>query len=261
MTPSLKGRHALVCGASRGIGRAAAVALARRGAQVTALARSADALRELVGELREAGGADPRGLPADLDDHAGLQSAIRELLAEAGDVHIVINNASGPPSGRLLDATPDQFAASLHRHLGASHLLVQACLPGMQRARFGRIVQVLSFSVYEPLENLGVSNLTRAAVASWAKTLARELPPGITINNVLPGFTDTERMTSLFAAASERTGTSADEIRAAWLADVPEGRMARPEETAAAIAFLASEEAAYIRGVSLAVDGGRLHSI
>lgn len=150
---------------------------------------------------------------------------------------------------------------ALGRHLFAAHVLVQQLLPGMREAGYGRIINVLSTSVREPIPNLGVSNLTRAAVASWAKTLSGELPPGVTINNVLPGFTDTERLGSLGEDTASRTGTTLEAVRAGWIAQIPEGRLARPEETAEAIAFLASPAAAYIRGHSIPVDGGRLRSI
>src|SRR5690606_36944419 len=133
--------------------------------------------------------------------------------------------------------------------------------PGMREAGYGRIVNVLSTSVREPIDNLGVSNTIRAAVAGWAKTLSRELPPGVTINNILPGYTDTERLATLASSAGERTGRTADEDRQGWIATVPEGRLGLPEELAAAVAFLASPAAAYVRGVSLPVDGGRLRSI
>ena len=139
--------------------------------------------------------------------------------------------------------------------------MVQKLVPGMLEAGYGRIINVVSTSVREPIPNLGVSNTIRGAVASWAKSLSRELPPGITINNILPGFTDTERLSNLKSAVANRTGKTEEEVHNGWLAQVPEGRLARPEELAAAIAFLASPAAAYIRGVSLPVDGGRLRSI
>jgi len=256
----LDGKHALVCGASKGIGRATARLLAQRGAHVTALARTQDALAELVAEIEGAGGR-AGALSVDLDDASGLGVALDRLLGEAAAPTILINNTGGPPGGPLVEAGVDQMEAALRRHLFAAHLLVQRLLPGMRDAGYGRIVNVLSTSVREPIPNLGVSNLTRAAVASWSKTLSGELPPGVTINNVLPGFTDTERLESLGQATASRLGKTADDVRAGWIATIPEGRLARPEETAEAIAFLASPAAAYIRGHSIPVDGGRLKSI
>jgi len=257
---SLSGRRALVCGASAGIGQAAALALAGCGASVVVLARRADRLEALLPALEAAGAPSARALVADLDDREGLRAKVTALL-ESGPVHVLVNNTGGPPGGPLLKASESELLTALGRHLLASHLLAQLLVPGMEAAGYGRIINVISTSVREPIPNLGVSNTTRGAVASWAKTLSRELPQGVTINNVLPGFTDTERLDGLRAAVAARTGKSLDEAQAAWMAQVPEGRLGRPEELAAAIAFLASPAGAFIRGVSLPVDGGRLRGI
>ncbi|MCA8924766.1 MAG: SDR family oxidoreductase [Planctomycetes bacterium] len=256
----LTGRHALVCGASSGIGRAAAVALAEQGATVTALARRAEALEGLVGELFERG-LQARALVADLEDHDGLRAAVRGLVAEHGAVHVLLNNTGGPPAGPLLEAEGADFERAFKRHVLAAHLLVRELLPGMREAHYGRILNVISTSVREPIPNLGVSNTIRGAMASWAKSLSKELPPGITINSILPGFVDTQRLGSLAAAIAERGGTSAEAVRERWLGMVPEGRLGRPEELGGVIAFLASPAGAYVRGVCLPVDGGRLNSI
>ncbi|MCO4771409.1 MAG: SDR family oxidoreductase [Deltaproteobacteria bacterium] len=257
---SLDRRTALVCGASKGIGRATAQALAAAGAKVLLLARSTDLLEALREEIRASGGrADV--VVADLDDREGLAGMARGLVAAHGPVHILVNNSAGPPGGPLLAATPDALLVAFGRHVLAAHLLVQAFLPGMTEAGYGRVINVISTSVREPIPNLGVSNTIRGAMASWAKSLSRELPPGVTINNVLPGFTDTERLASLGEKRAAREGTSPEDVHRAWLAQVPERRLAQPQETAAAIAFLSSPAAAYIRGVSLPVDGGRLRSI
>jgi 3-oxoacyl-[acyl-carrier protein] reductase len=257
----LHGRHALVCGASAGIGAATAVALAARGASVTVLARRAERLEALVPVLREVGAPAVRVLVADLDRRDALATTIAAHLEAFGPVHIVINNTGGPPAGPLLEAGPEALAVAFGRHVLAAHILAQVCVPGMVAEGYGRIVNIVSTSVYEPLPNLGVSNTIRAAMAGWAKTLANELPPGVTINNVLPGFTDTERLTSLAEGFAERTATAVDSVWSAWLSLVPEGRLGRAEETAAAAAFLCSPAAAYIRGASLPVDGGRIGCI
>lgn len=257
----LRGRHALVCGGSAGIGRAAALELAGLGAEVTVLARSADRLAAVVAELGERGAPAARSAVADLDDRAGLGRALDALLAAHGPVHVVVNNTGGPPGGRLLDAPEEAVVAAIGRHLLAAHLVVQRTLPGMRAAGYGRFVQILSTSVREPIEHLGVSNLTRAAVASWAKTLSRELPSGVTINNVLPGYTDTERLGALAEATAARTGREPGAVREAWVETIPEGRLGRPEEIGAVVAFLASPAGGYVRGASIPVDGGRLRSI
>jgi 3-oxoacyl-[acyl-carrier protein] reductase len=143
----------------------------------------------------------------------------------------------------------------------AAHTFLQCCLPGMRATGYGRIVNVVSTSVYEPIEGLGVSNTTRAAMAGWAKSVSRELPPGVTINNVLPGFTDTERLAELKAAMARSRGVDEAEVEHGWLAQIPEGRLADPAELGGLIAFLASPAAAYLRGQSIALDGGRMRSI
>lgn len=254
----LNGKTALVCGASAGIGRATATTLAAQGARIVALARSEGKLAALIDTLP---GEGHRALVADLDDRDALAQKIADLLAQVGAVQILVNNTGGPPPGPILQATADDFMVALGRHLLASHLLVQRLLPGMVDSGYGRIINVISTSIREPIPGLGVSNTTRGAVASWAKSLANELPPGVTINNVLPGFTDTERLDGLRAFLAAKSGRSLDEVQAGWMARVPEGRLIRPEETAATIAFLASPAAGGIRGASLAVDGGRMRSI
>lgn len=261
MSTGLHGRHALVCGASRGIGRAAAIALARAGARITGLARSGPELAALCEELRAEGADDPAWIFGDLDDLPRTLEEIELLIARRGDVHVLVNNTGGPAPGRLLDAESPELASAFARHVVASHEITRRVLPGMTDAGFGRIVNVVSISVREPLPNLGVSNVVRAAMASWSKTMALELPPGITINCVLPGYTATERLSALAERAAAAQGKSADDVVAAWAATVPEGRVGLPEETAAAIAFLCSPQASYIRGVTLAVDGGRLRSL
>ena len=252
----LSGRTALVCGASAGIGRATALTLAAHGATVIALARRRDRLNALVGELQAAGSAQASHIVADLDDTDGLKAAVSDCGAE-----ILINNTGGPPAGKLIEANPADLVHAFRRHVLGAQTLLQAVLPAMEQAGYGRIINVLSTSVREPIPNLGVSNTIRGAMASWAKTVSKELPPGVTINNVLPGFTDTERLGNLKTAVAGRTGQTEEQVMAGWLGRVPEGRLGRPEELASAIAFLVSPAGAYIRGQSLAVDGGRLNAI
>ena len=255
----LRGRHALVCGASKGIGRATALALATMGAEVTVLARNEAALKQVVEEI-EAQDEVAHLCVADLDQQDQLGAAIDQIVAER-PVHIVINNTGGPASGPLVAAEASALTQAFQRHVLSAHAIMQRTLPGMKEAGYGRFINVLSTSVREPIPNLGVSNIIRGAMASWAKSLSRELPGGITINNVLPGYTDTDRLSTLAQAVGDRTGKTADQVRAGWIDLTPEGRLGRPEELAAAITFLASPHASFVRGVSLPVDGGRLKSI
>lgn len=261
MGSELAGRHALVTGASAGIGRAAALALAARGCAVTVLARDAAKLSALVGELLAAGAPAAFALAADLEDREALKPIAEAHLAAHGTIHILVNNAGGPPSGPILDAEEADFVKAFGRLLMAPHLLVKLCLPGMAAAGYGRIINVISTSVREPLPNLGVSNTIRGATAAWAKTLAKELPPGITINNVLPGATATERLDAIERTQAAKTGRSVEDVKADMVRAIPEGRVADPGETAALIAFLAGPDAAYVRGQSIAVDGGRMNAI
>lgn len=258
---ALAGRHAIVCGASAGIGRSTALALASAGAELTLISRSADKLATLSNECIEAGAPAAHVIPIDLEDARSIDGLIPRHIGEFGPIHILVNNAAGPPSGSLLDATEDDFLKPLRRHLFASQRMVRHCLPSMEASGYGRIVNIISTSVREPIANLGVSNTIRGAMAGWSKTLATELPPSVSINNILPGFTNTGRLESLANQISEARGTTPDDVRATWLAGVPAERLIDPSETAAAIAFLCTEAGGAIRGVSLAVDGGRMRSI
>ncbi|KRG70619.1 SDR family oxidoreductase [Pseudoxanthomonas dokdonensis] len=262
MDLDLTGKHALVCGGSVGIGRAAAIELALLGADVTVLARHEAALREVADALPRPGDAQRHGwLVADGNDIAALRQQVAALAAQR-PLQILVNNSGGPPGGRAIDADASQYLAAFQQHLLANQSLAQCVVPGMQAAGWGRIINVVSTSVKEPIANLGVSNSIRGAVASWAKTLSRELGgDGITVNNVLPGYTLTRRLQQILDDRVASSGDSADQVSARMLASVPAGRFADAREVAAAIAFLASPAAAYINGVSLAVDGGRMQSI
>ena len=261
MDLNLSGKHALVCGASEGIGRAAAYELALLGADVTVLARRADALQKVADALPRSGVQQHGWIAADVSKGDDLRIQI-EALAAAKPVHILINNTGGPPGGPAQSAEVAAFLDAFNKHLVANHILVQAVVSGMQAANWGRIVNVISTSVKEPIAGLGVSNTVRGAVASWAKTLSRELAPhGITVNNVLPGYTETARIEQIVHDRARAQDKSEDAVIAAMRATVPAGRFAKPEETGGVIAFLCSPAAAYVNGVSLAVDGGRMNSI
>jgi 3-oxoacyl-[acyl-carrier protein] reductase len=261
MDLNLTGRHALVCGASEGIGRATAHELALLGADVTVLARRADALQAVVESLPRDGTQRHGLIAADMSDTDALRAQVETLVARA-PAHILVNNTGGPASGAAHSADAEAFLDAFRRHLIAGQTLVQALLPGMRAAHWGRIVNVVSTSVREPIAGLGVSNTIRAAVAGWAKTLSRELAAdGITVNNVLPGYTETGRVEQIVRDRAQAQGKSEEQVIAAMRASVPAGRFAKPEETGGVIAFLCSPAAAYVNGVSLAVDGGRMASI
>ena len=255
----LQGLNAIVCGSSQGIGRACAVELARRGATVGLLARDGGALENVRRELAGNGHAV---LVADFSNPEAVREAAARHVEARGIVHILINNTGGPPGGPIIDATPQMFLAAFTSHLLCNHLLVQTVAPGMRQARYGRIINVISTSVKQPIAGLGVSNTIRGAVASWAKTLSAELGPhGITVNNILPGFTRTGRLDVVIASRAKAAGRSMDEVAHALEAEVPAGRFGSPEELAAVAGFLASPAAAYVNGVSMPVDGGRTTAI
>lgn len=262
MNLDLSNKHAVVCGSTKGIGHACAIELAALGASVTLLARDEAALNQVEASLPRVGPATHGHAVADLSNPAAARAAIDNVLRSRGDVHILVNNTGGPPSGPLLAATAESLTAAFNSLLLSAHALTQAVAPGMKQSRYGRVINIASTSIKEPIPGLGLSNSVRAAVANWAKTLASELGPhGVTVNNVLPGFIDTDRLGQLFSARASREGRDADAIRADAIAKVPAGRLGLADEIAAAVAFLASPAAAYINGINLPVDGGRLSSL
>ncbi|MAZ28797.1 MAG: short-chain dehydrogenase [Cytophagaceae bacterium] len=262
MDLGLKGKNALVCGSTAGIGKATALLMAKEGANVILLARNENKLKATLAELDTDTGQMHAMLAADFDNPQYVNAVVTEFLKKNGPVHILVNNSGGPAGGPILQADVSEFETALTRHLKCNHLLAQAIIPGMKEANYGRIINIISTSVKEPIPGLGVSNTTRWAVASWAKTLSNEVAEsGITVNNVLPGATATARLSSLIEARAKKGGHSITEEENSWKNAIPMGRFANPGETANAIVFLASEPASYINGVSLAVDGGRLNSM
>jgi 3-oxoacyl-[acyl-carrier protein] reductase len=258
MEAPLLHQNALVCGSTQGIGKATALRLAQLGARVTLLARDPVKLASTVKELDAMHGQAHATLCVDMSDTTALEQVITGHVASHGPLHILVNNTGGPPPGLAHEADVTAFERAFRLHLLAYQTLVRALVPGMKAATHGRIINVISTSVKQPLPNLGVSNTIRGAVAQWSKTLASELGPyGITVNNVLPGATSTERLTAIIRNKSAKTGASEEAVTHEMLAEIPLRRFAQPEEIAAAICFLAGPDGAYINGINLPVDGGR----
>lgn len=253
----LTNKVALVCGASQGIGKACVNLFAKQGCRVIALARSKDKLEQIISELEPPALGQHSYIVADLSDKKSFLDVIEEKVKN-DSIDILINNSAGPLGGPIESAEDIDFIATFHQHMIANHLLAKAILPAMKKKGYGRIINIISTSVKIPIANLGVSNTIRAAVAAWAKTLSLEVAKdGITVNNILPGFTETSRLKNLIEKEAAKTGKSYSEISAIWQKNVPANRFAQPEEIAAAILFLASPAASYINGVALPVDGGR----
>lgn len=259
MNLDLSGRNAVVCGSTQGLGLASAIELALLGANVTLLARNEEKLIEATAKLDHSRGQQHQYLVADFADVNQVIAAANLFVEGGKPAHILVNNTGGPPGGTALNATLPDFIQAFNSHLLNNHALVKALVPGMKDAGFGRIVNIISTSVKVPIPGLAVSNTIRAAVANWAKTLSVELAPfGITVNNVLPGFTKTVRADYVVKKKAADTGKSEEEVLSHLLAEIPAGRMGMPEEFGAAVAFLCSPAAAYINGINLPVDGGRL---
>lgn len=258
MNIDLTGKRALVCGSSQGIGRAAAIQLAASGASVVLIARNEESLRKVLRDMPATKKQNHNFIVADFSYPEELQKKLHNFTSENPPVHILINNTGGPKAGEAISADTSEFIQAFSNHLICSQILVQAVVEGMKKEKYGRIINIISTSVKQPIKGLGVSNTIRGAVASWSKTIAGELAQfGITVNNVLPGATKTERLFSLFENKSKSTGKSIEEVEKDWIKEIPAMRFAEPEELAYAITFLASPNAAYINGVSLPVDGGR----
>ncbi len=259
---SLSGKRALVCGASRGIGKACALEFARLGASVTLLSRNQNELAATRHLLSRTPEQQHEILVADSAEPESLNAAVKQELDKRGPYQILLNNTGGPKAGPALLASSEEFVAAFYQHLVSGQVLVQTIVPGMKAAGYGRIINIVSTSVKQPIPDLGVSNTIRGAVSSWAKTLAEELGPfGITVNCILPGFIETERLAELIRVKANTRKCDEQQIRAEMLAQIPLGRFGKPEEIANVVGFLASPQAAYVTGVNLPVDGGRTKSL
>ncbi len=260
---TLNGKNALIGGGSDGIGLASAQALARTGANITLVARNEERLQTALATLDISQNQQHDFLVLDFAQPAQVENDLSAYLGKNNPTfHILVNNSGGPAAGAAHTAALDAFAAAFAQHLLSAQVLLKALLPNMRASGYGRIINIISTSVKQPLPNLGVSNTIRGAVASWAKTLSLELAAdGITVNNVLPGATNTARLQTLIEQKSKKTGASIESVTEEMLAEIPARRFAEPQEIAAAVAFLASPAAAYINGINLPVDGGRTRSL
>ncbi|TVR82340.1 MAG: SDR family oxidoreductase [Chitinophagaceae bacterium] len=260
MIIKLKGKFALVGGGSKGIGLATAQALAEAGASVTILARNSDDLEIACKNLPKVhDGQTHFWISADSSAPDTFIEKVKNFSAEK-KIHfdILVNNTGGPPGGPITDASAESFLEAYNNHLICNHLLVQTYLEGMKKAAYGRIINIISTSVKQPLPNLGVSNTTRAAVAAWAKTLANETAMhGITVNNVLPGATETDRLTSIILNKSKKENKTTVQVAEAMKSGIPMKRFGKAQEVASLVCFLASQQASYITGTTTPVDGGR----
>jgi 3-oxoacyl-[acyl-carrier protein] reductase len=262
MNINLKNKTAVVCGSTKGIGKAIALELASLGANITLFSRDRAAMKTVLSELNTTKDQKHEMISADFRFPDQVGKVIKEFADTHSSVHILVNNSGGPAPGLAIDADPTEFLNAFSQHLICNQHIVQALVPGMKKAKYGRIINVISTSVRAPIPGLGVSNTTRGAVASWAKTLSTELGQfGITVNNVLPGLTETGRLMSLIKSRAESKGISPDAMSAEMKKTIPVGRFADPSETAALAGFLASPSAAFISGESIRVDGGATPSI
>ncbi len=262
MNLDLSNKNALVAGSSQGIGFATAMELANLGANVTLVARNEERLTKALNQLPNNGQQKHNILVADFNEPELLRAKLERFLDSNTNFHILVNNSGGPPGGPIVKAALEEFHIAFQRHLACNHILATALLDGMKAFGYGRIINIISTSVKQPLNGLGVSNTIRGAVASWAKTLANEVGQfGITVNNVLPGATKTVRLSSIIENKAGKLDKSIGDVEHAMKSIIPAKRFAQPEEIANAIAFLASPSASYINGINLPVDGGRTASL
>jgi 3-oxoacyl-[acyl-carrier protein] reductase len=261
MNLSLIGKTALVSGSSKGIGKAIAIELATLGASCVLLARSEESLHQTVSALPKSGDQSHEYHVVDFNDTASLKRLVEKITA-GKDIDILINNTGGPAAGLIIDAEADAFENAFKQHLVCNHILTQHVVPGMKKNGFGRIINIISTSVRIPLNNLGVSNTIRAAVASWSKSMSNELAVfGITVNSLLPGFIATSRLDAVAAHFASQENIEKADMEEKMKLSVPAKRFGLPAEIAAVAAFLASPAASYVNGVSIPVDGGRTGTI
>lgn len=262
MDLGLKGRVAIVCASSKGLGRAIAEELAAEGASVVMCARGESDLKSAAQEIRNKTGSPVLDVVADVSEPADREKLIAAANQKFGKIDVLVMNSGGPPSGPFESFTPEMWDAATRLLLTSAVELTRAVLPEMKERRWGRLLNVTSIAAKQPVQGLMLSNSLRAAVHGFARTLANEVASfGVTVNNILPGYTRTDRIVSLAKQASEKRGTPIEESYRAWEAEIPMGRLGEPREFAALAAFLVSERASYITGSSIAVDGGWIRSL
>lgn len=257
MDLGLKGRVAIVAAASSGLGRAVARELAREGARVAICARTAADVERAGAEIREETGSEVLAHALDVRDAEGVGKFVAAVEERFGKVEICVANSGGPPSKLFADTKPEDWRSAVDLLLMSAVFFARETLPRMAKNRWGRFITITSYAVKQPVDGLLLSNSIRAAVTGLARTLANEYAAqGITVNNVCPGYTGTERLGELAETISARTGTTPEEVFAGWKRQIPGGRIGTPEEFAAVVTFLASERASYVNGTSIAIDGG-----
>jgi len=262
MDLGLKGRVAIVGGSSRGLGYAVAHELAAAGCNVVICARDAVAVADAAARIKAETGVHVVGVPANLSSREGIDTVTAAAREQVGAVDILVNNTGGPPAGPFESHTPDAWTAAVSLLLESVINLTRAVLPGMKERKWGRIINITSIAVKQPVDGLILSNTLRAGVTGFARTLANEeARNGITVNSVMPGYTRTERLVQLAQHNATTRGTDVGTAYAQWEAEIPMRRLGEPEELAALVAFLASTRASYITGQSIAVDGGWIRSL
>ena len=256
MDLGLKGKRAIVMAASRGLGYACAMGLAREGCHLVMCSRDEKRIEAAADTIRRETGAKVKALVADVSSAAEAKRLVDAAVSEYGGLEIVVHNAGGPPAGETLAMTEEQWQKAFEQNLLSFTRIVGAAAPHMERAKYGRVLTIASSSIKQPIPNLSLSNALRAGVWGIAKTLSRELAPkGILVNVIAPGRIDTERIAELDQANAQKTGKTVDDVRKASVASIPLGRLGRPEELANLVVFLASQPASYITGQAITVDG------
>lgn len=258
MEINLAGKNAIVCGSTAGIGKAIAESFAKSGANVTLLARDEEKLKFVRDSLTNNNSQIHQIIAVDFEKPELLKNKVTQYRKNNQSVHILVNNTGGPPPGPIIKADPEDFLIAYKMHLINNQILVKLFIEGMKEEKYGRIINIISTSVRQPIPNLGVSNTTRGAVGNWAKTLAHELGPfGITVNNVLPGPTKTGRLTSIIQKIAKERDIPIEKVEEEMISTIPLRRFGKPIEVANAALFLASEAASFITGINIVVDGGR----